>query len=127
MTRFGYTVAYLGLLVAYIVIAALLMSTGAPGWTQLLTLAGFVGCWHAISARRIAEVALPWLHAAPYLSILCLMVAIPLVGEAEAQSAPLHPISVPAWHEPATVVCLLGALIWPAATIALSILPSRRR
>ena len=71
------------------------------GWAQIVGVAGFVGCWHAISAERIAEDGRPWLHLAPYVSLLGLPFAMIFVAEAQGQSAPLpqdaHPI--PAWRD----------------------------
>ena len=129
MTRAGYTLAHLGLLVAFGVITAILLSAGAPEWTQFAAVAGWVGCWHAISARRIGEVGPPWLHTAPYISLFAVPFAMLFLAEAQGQSAPLpqdaHPI--PAWHEAADALALTALLIWPAATIALSTLPARRR
>lgn len=128
MTRTGYTAAHLGLLVAYLVIAAILMSAGARGWPQIAAVAGFLACWHAISARRIAQVGRSWMHLAPYVSLLGLPFAMIFVAEAQGQSAPLpqdvHPVS--AWQDWATAAALTALLVWPAVTIALSILPTLR-
>lgn len=119
MTRLSYTLAHLGLLFTFVVVAALLGYAIAP-WTIGIWLALCVAFWHAISRLRIQETRLPWLHAAPYPSLICLPLGLGFANATPYDAAPDAMMTF--W----TFFFLTCALTWPAASLSLSILPARR-
>ena len=129
MVRGSYTVAHVGLLIAFLVLMAILVGSDAPEWAQFVTVAGFVAGWHAISAKRIAEVGAPWLHAAPYISVAGLMAGYGVTTQEQIRfAAPTHgPGALPVWFDWLAAAGYTFALAWPVTTILLSILPTRRR
>ena len=118
MTRASYTLAHLGLLLAFCVVAALLYA--APPWVIVVWLALCVGFWHAISRLRIRETGLWWLHAAPYPSVIGLPLGLGFAASTPYYAAPNPTADFWAFF------CLTCALTWPAASIALSVVPARR-